>query len=185
VTRRAQVQFAAVMTIYGGVTFLGIVLLTHRSEVLAPLLTPLTLLTARATVSLLHWLGMEAVRTANVIAHANGFAYQITYGCVGLIPIATLFVAVLAYHSPVRHKFAGIALGVPILIVLNLARLVHLFYIGVYHHTLFSFYHDWLWDNCLIFSTLALWLGWIRWSGARLRIFAGSQQPAIAPSSWF
>ena len=56
--------------------------------------------------------------------------------------------------------------GVPILILLNLARLVHLFYIGVYRPDLFKFFHERLWDNCLILCIIILWLSWLRWSEA-------------------
>ena len=140
--RRSHRRFAAVMTIYGAVSLLGITFLAQHDDLLKPLLTPLTVSTARVTLALIHWCGMEAAGKADLIAHPRGFVYQVAYGCIGLIPIASLIVSILAYPAPFRHKWAGIALGVPIVILLNLARLVHLFYIGVYRPDLFEFFHD-------------------------------------------
>lgn len=162
VSKQVNLRFATVMAVFATIVFV-----TYREEVLGTLLAPLTMLTARMTLALLHWLGMEAARAATVISHPEGFAYEIYYRCTGFLPVAFLTVAILPSPAPLRYKSIGLAVGVPILIVLNLTRLVHLFYLGVYHPTAFDFAHAVLWQGLLILVTFGLWLGWTRWSDSR------------------
>ncbi len=158
VTRQLNLRFVTVM-----VGFVGVVWLTYREDVLGPPLATLTTLTAQTTLALLHWLGMEAVRVATVISHPDGFAYEIYYRCTGFLPVAFLTVSILAYPGSLRRKYIGLAVGVPILIGLNLARLVHLFYLGVYNPAAFNFAHAVLWEALLVLAIIGLWLGWTKW----------------------
>src|SRR2546421_10087198 len=68
--RVQDARFLAFMAV-----FTGFVFLLYREELVGPSLVPLTLWTARTTVLLLHWLGIEAVQAATVISHPEGFAY--------------------------------------------------------------------------------------------------------------
>ena len=159
VTRQLNLRFVAVM-----VGFAGVALLTYREDVLGTLLAPLTTWTARLTLASLHWLGMEATPMATVISHPSGFAYEIYYRCTGFLPVAFLMTAILAYPGRWRRKLVGLVVGVPVLIALNLTRLVHLYYLGVYHPAAFDLAHSVLWEGFLILAILGLWLGWTRWS---------------------
>ncbi len=161
-TRHLNLRFAVVMAV-----FAGVVLLTYREHMLGLVLVPLATVTAQMTVALLHWLSMEAARVATVISHPDGFAYEIYYRCTGFLPVAFLTASILASPGPLRRKCVGLAVGVPILIGLNLARLAHLFYLGVHHPAAFHFSHGVLWEGLFILATLGLWLGWTRWSDSR------------------
>jgi exosortase H (IPTLxxWG-CTERM-specific) len=158
-TRQVNLRFVAVM--FG---FTGVALVTYREDVLGGLLAPLTAWTARATVALLHWLGIEATRVGTVVSHPSGFAYEIYYRCTGFLPVAFLATAILAYPGCWRRKLVGVSVGVPVLISLNLTRLVHLFYLGVHHPAVFDLAHSVMWEGFLILAILGLWLGWTRWS---------------------
>ncbi len=158
-TRQLNLRFVAVM-----VGFAGVALLTYREDVLGALLAPLTTWTARVTLALLYWLGIAATRMATVVSHPSGFAYEIYYRCTGFLPVAFLMTAILAYPGCWRRKLVGLAVGVPVLIALNLTRLVHLFYLGVHNPAAFDFAHSVLWEGFLILAILGLWLGWTRWS---------------------
>lgn len=159
VTRQLNLRFALVMA-----GFAGAVLLTYREDVLGTLLAPLTMWTARVTLALLHWLGMEATRVATVVSHPSGFAYEIYYRCIGFLPVGFLTTGILATPGRWRRKLVGLVVGVPVLIALNLTRLVHLFYVGVYHPAAFDFAHSVMWEGFLILAILGLWLSWTRWS---------------------
>lgn len=150
---RSNVRFVLALTI-----FAGLVLLTFREDVLGPALLPLRVLTAEATLAVIHGAGMEAVRAASTVYHPGGFAYEISRGCTGLVPIAFLVVAVLAYPADSRTKLVGLSLGVPFLAVLNLIRLVHLFYLGVHQPQLFELAHKVLWQAVIVLAVLALWI---------------------------
>ena len=154
-----QLRFDMIMA-----AFCGVIILLYRDDILGSVLTPLTTMTARATLALLHWTGIEAVRTATQIYHPDGFAYEIYYRCTGFLPAAFLTVAVLAYPRSLIHKLCGLAVGVSVLLALNLTRLVHLFYIGVYNPTAFEVAHTVIWQAVIILITVALWLVWIKWS---------------------
>jgi exosortase H (IPTLxxWG-CTERM-specific) len=158
-TRQQKHRFAFVMA---GFTFA--LVLTYREDVLGAILSPLTAYTARTTLVLLHMFGMEAVRMATLIFHPDGFAYEIYYRCTGFLPVAILTAVIFAYPGPWRFKFFGLAIGVPVLLVLNLFRLVYLFYVGVYIPAAFDFAHSVLGESLLILVTLVLWLVWIKWN---------------------
>src|SRR3970282_964214 len=110
-TRQLNLRFVAVM-----VGFAGVALLTYREDVLGAPLAPLAMWTARVTLALLHWLGMEATRMATVVSLPSGFAYEIYYRCTGFWPGAFLMTAILAYPGHWRRKLVGLVVGVPVLI---------------------------------------------------------------------
>jgi exosortase H (IPTLxxWG-CTERM-specific) len=165
-----NLRFAVIMTIYGGAVFL-----VYRDEVLGPILAPLAAWTAHITLVLVHGLGIDGVRDGAVLAHPDGFAYKVAYTCTGFFPITTFIACVLAYPGKWHAKRVGIAFGVPLLWVVNLLRLVHLFYLGVYIPDAFAPAHEVVWKGLVAVTFIALWLSWIRWSEKRV-------SPAAAPS---
>ena len=54
----------------------------------------------------------------------------------------------------------AVALGVPLLLLLNGVRLVSLFYIGHWWAQAFETAHLLVWQSLLVFLTLLLWLLW-------------------------
>ncbi|MGH7321640.1 MAG: exosortase H, partial [Candidatus Rokuibacteriota bacterium] len=158
-TRQVNLRFLAVLAGFAGVVFL-----TYREEVLGTLVAPLTAWTAGVTLGLIRQAGMEATRVAAVVSHPSGFAYEIYYRCTGVLPVAFLATAILAYPGRWQRKLVGLLVGVPVLMALNLTRLVHLFYLGVHHPAVFDFAHSVLWEGLVILAILGLWLGWARWS---------------------
>jgi exosortase/archaeosortase family protein len=146
------------------VSFTGVVLFLYRDSVIGAVLSPLATITAQATLVLLQLLGIEAVQVASQIHHPGGFAYEVYYGCTGILPAAFLTVAILAYPATRSRKAVGLALGVPILISLNLMRLVHLYCVGVNSPTTFDFAHDYIWRWLLILATFGIWFGWMNWA---------------------
>ena len=170
VSRQLNLRFTVVM-----VAFVGVVLLTYREDMLGLVLTPLTTLTAQMALGILHLLGMEAVRVATLISHPDGFAYEIYYRCTGFLPVAFLTASILASPGSLRRKLSGLAVGVSILIGLNLTRLVHLFHIGVHNPAAFDLAHTVVWEGFLILAIFGLWLGWTRWSDSQAR--TAGQEP--------
>ena len=157
---RPNSRFIAVV-----LTLAGTVALTYRDDLLGRFLAPLEVLTAQATVALLHLLDIEAVRIASQIHHSGGFAYEIYYRCTGVLPIAILAICILAYPAAWRRKVIGLIVGILILLVLNLVRLIHLFYVGIHAPIAFDFMHGFLWQAIIVLATLGLWWGWSIWAG--------------------
>ena len=157
--KQLNYRFALVM-----LGFAGLVWLTYRGAVLGELLAPMTTLTAKTTVTLLNWLGMEADRSLSVISHPGGFAYEIYFRCTGILPAAFLTVSILGYPGALRQKLCALAVGVPILIAINQVRLIRLFYIGVHNSAAFDTAHAIVWEALIVIAIIGLWVGWTRWS---------------------
>jgi exosortase/archaeosortase family protein len=148
-------------------TLAGAFLLVYREDLLGQMLVPWVDLTARMTLGLLHFLGMEAARVVSQIHHPGGFAYEIYYRCTGILPAAMLTILTMATSAPLRYKCLGLAAGIPLLIMLNLVRLVHLFHLGVHNSAAFGPAHGILWEAVIIVATLGIWQSWSRWVAGR------------------
>ena len=154
------VKFVAILA-----TFVLAALLGYRDEYLGPVLVPLRTLTAQAALTLIRGVGLDGVRQGTIISNSSGFAYEISRGCTGVIPALLLAVAVLAWPGAGSRKLIALALGIPLLLGLNLIRLVHLFYLGVRRPEFFSFAHEVVWEATIVLAVFALWLGLTRWTG--------------------
>jgi exosortase/archaeosortase family protein len=143
---------------------MGVFLFIYQDALVGRLLDPWVELTVRATLSCLHLLGMEALQMADAIHHPSGFAYEVYYRCTGVLPVAVLTILTMAACTPLRRKLLGLAVGIPVLILLNLVRLVHLFYIGIHHPAAFGLAHGVLWEAALMTATLGLWWCWSAWA---------------------
>ena len=140
-------------------TFAVAVSVLFRDEIVGPFVLPLRLLTARAVLVLIRGVGIDAFREATALYHPGGFAYDLSRGCLGLIPAGFLIVGVLAYPSEGRRKLLALVVGVPVLFALNLVRLVHLFYLGVHDPDLFRPAHELIWQALIVVVVFLLWLG--------------------------
>lgn len=161
----------------------GIVFVLDRLEIAAPLVAPLTELTAWLTLHALQAFDIHAVRKALVIYEPGGFAYMIHYRCTGLLHVAFLVLATFAYPARPRWKLSGLAVGIPLLLVLNLVRLVHLFVIGASSPTAFPLAHDVLWQGIMVLAVLVVWLGWLRWVRRKQRelcAMSAESRPAVS-----
>lgn len=152
-------------------------LLLYREEILGRALDPLAVATARAAAGLIELCGMAVVRAAAELHHPGGFAYEIVYRCTGVLPAAILTIAVAAYPATLARKAAGLAAGIPVLLMINFVRLVHLFHVGVNAPERFALVHGVLWEAALIGATVGIFLIWLRWepppSGAEKGLACG------------
>lgn len=149
----AGLRFVAIVA-----TFAVAVVVVFRDEIVGPLVLPLRVLTARAVLVVIQGAGIDAFREVSALYHPGGFAYEISRGCLGLVPAAFLIVGVLAYPGERQRKVRALALGLPALFALNLLRLVHLFYLGVNHPGLFRFAHQVAWQAVIVAAVFLFWL---------------------------
>jgi exosortase/archaeosortase family protein len=145
--------------------WVGVIALAHafRGNPLGLLETPAGLV-ASLTNATLNWLGLATQRTGTVLYLPGGFSYDVTIGCTGLLPVAVLAVGILASPGTAAAKRRGLAVGVPLLLAINLLRLVHLFWIGVKAPSYFDLAHSYLWEATLVVCTFVTWLLWSRWA---------------------
>lgn len=149
---RTGLRFAVALA-----AFAAAAALLYREELVGPFVLPLRVLTARAVLALIHLAGMQAAQEASALFHPAGFAYEISRGCLGLIPAGFLLVGVLAYPGALPRKLLALTAAVPLLLAVNLVRLVHLYYLGVYRADLFNLAHRVVWQVVMVLAVFALW----------------------------
>jgi exosortase H (IPTLxxWG-CTERM-specific) len=93
---------------------------------------------------------------------ANGFAISIEAGCNGIEAALILIAAMLAFPAPWKHRAIGIAAGLVAVQLLNIVRVVSLFYLGQWSLRAFEWAHLYLWQALIMVDVLIVWLFWIR-----------------------
>ncbi len=157
--KKRDLRFLAAMAVFASVVFL-----IYREEVVGPPLAPLATLTAQITVWLLHWVGIDAVREATLISQPGGFAYNISFRCTAILPMTFLTAAILFFPVPMRKRIVGLMIGLPMLMLLNVTRLIHLFYIGLHDPAHFELWHEDLWRGMIRLAILVIWMAWALWA---------------------
>ena len=133
------------------------------------LVAPVADCVAALVQGLLRWTGIDAARAGARLFIPGAFGYEVGIGCTGLLPAAVLALAMLATPATPAARWRGVALGIPLVLAVNLLRLVHLFYLGVYRPGLFAPAHTVVWEAAIVFTTFATWLVWSRWAAVQRR----------------
>ncbi|AOY94737.1 exosortase H [Cupriavidus sp. USMAA2-4] len=97
-----------------------------------------------------------------VLDSRTGNGISIEGGCSGVEVCLILAAAILAYPAPLRRKVAGLALGLAAIQLLNLVRLLTLFYLNAWSKPAFEFMHLYVWQGLIILDALVLWIWWSR-----------------------
>jgi exosortase H (IPTLxxWG-CTERM-specific) len=93
---------------------------------------------------------------------ANGFAVAIEAGCNGVEATIVLCAAILAFPAPWRYKALGLAIGIAAVQILNVVRVISLFYIGQWNRDAFEWAHQYVWQALIMLDVLVVWLIWVR-----------------------
>jgi exosortase/archaeosortase family protein len=150
-------RFAVFMAVLGVLVLAG-----YRESVLGPPLAGLCALTAKAVFAALQMLGVPATLSGTILSHPGGFACEIYFRCTGFLPVVCLTAAILASPGRALRKLVGIALGVPLLLALNLVRVVHVFLVGVTRPELFELVHGVAWEAAIVSAVIGIWWTWLR-----------------------
>ena len=118
---------------------------------------------ARTASRVCNWFG-QGTRVAEETILSARFCLQIQRGCDAIEPSALFVAAVLAFPASFRRKIPGVLLGTVILVVVNLARIVSLFLVGVYFPNAFERMHLEVWQIMFILLAIVLWAVWIQWA---------------------
>lgn len=106
----------------------------------------------------------EHVRSfGRVISHTQtGFAVSIEAGCNGVEAAIVLVSAVLALPAPWRKKVLAIVIGFIAIQVMNIARIISLFYLGQWSIDAFTWTHLYLWPVLIMLDVLVVFLLYLR-----------------------
>jgi len=100
------------------------------------------------------------------------FTFLIGEDCTGwksMLAFVALVMAALGVSM--RKRALGIAAGIPLIYLGNLARILLVVMAeAAYGYEAALFLHDWLWQAGLIALVLVLWLGWLRYDSLRSRM---------------
>lgn len=135
-------------------------MLADRSVVSIQGLTPVCILTARSIAQILNWLGMNLQREMATLIHPSGFGYEIGFACTGVIPAGLLATAILAARGHIGARVLGAAIGAVGAWLLNLIRLVSLFYIGVFAPRFFAAAHSIVWQALTVLFVVGFFYAW-------------------------
>ncbi len=80
----------------------------------------------------------------------------------GLEAVIILFAAIFAFPAPFKNKVIGFVAGFFAIQLLNLVRIISLYYLGQWNYTAFEWFHLYLWQALIILDALVVWLIWLR-----------------------
>ncbi len=149
------------------IVFLGVVGILFTWE-LTPaaqqwVVEPWTEMLAALCVGLVQVLDNQVVAQGITILNpATGIGVEVQAGCNGIEAAIVLVAAVLAFPAPWKYKLAGLAAGLAAIQGLNVVRVISLFYLAQWDHTLFDWAHLYLWQALIMLDVLVVWLIWVR-----------------------
>jgi len=92
------------------------------------------------------------------------FSMSIKNGCDAIEAIAILLCAMAIYPSSWKNKSIGLLVGLVLLVILNIIRIISLYFIGVYIPSLFEVMHVSVWQVLFIAFPVLIILRWINWT---------------------
>jgi exosortase H (IPTLxxWG-CTERM-specific) len=121
--------------------------------------TPYTAVIARMSGFVLRIFGENATVTGCVVSSPR-FGVTIYNGCNGLITSLIFISGVLAFPARISAKLIGVIGGLLAIQLINLVRIVSLFYIGVFLPQHFNDAHIFVWQSLVIIAGISLWIVW-------------------------
>jgi exosortase H (IPTLxxWG-CTERM-specific) len=88
------------------------------------------------------------------------YSINVVDGCNGIYATAILISGVIAYPASLRHKFYGIAFGFTAVFLVNLIRVISLFYMGLHFPDVFQEVHVYVWQPVIILWAIIVWNFW-------------------------
>ncbi len=161
--QRAEVRFLVLFLVLLGVSFTVVALKPVNDSVVVPY----TAQVARMSGAVLDLLG-ENAKVKGCVVSSPRFAVTIYNGCNGLITSLIFISGVLAFPARWPAKLLGVVGGLVAIQLINLIRIVSLFYVGVFIPRFFSQSHIFVWQSIVILAGVALWVYWAhRWGAPR------------------
>lgn len=137
----------------------GFYLIVASHPVNDKVIVPFTGAVARASAAVLNVLG-EKVEVHGTELRSSRFAVEIENGCNGVETALLFGAAVLAFPAPWRRRLIGLGLGIVAIQIINVVRVVSLFWVGVHRPSLFGASHTVLWQSIVVLCGVLLFLLW-------------------------
>ena len=121
---------------------------------------PFTRALASVSGALLNAIG-ERVSVADTVIAGSRFAVDVRGGCNGLEAVVFVCAAMLAFAAPVKTRIGGAAAAAVILETVNVIRVASLYWIGVYHRSMFETFHLAIWQTVMFAIAVFLFVAWV------------------------
>jgi exosortase H (IPTLxxWG-CTERM-specific) len=131
----------------------------------------LTRRVAQIVATMLRLCGAPVTESGGTVFY-QASAFQILADCTGVEFIGLFTAAVLAFPSSWRQRLRALAVGIPVLMGLNLVRMISLILVGVRSQTALEYGHLYVWPVLLLAASLAMWLSWARKAARDPRLLA-------------
>jgi exosortase/archaeosortase family protein len=112
------------------------------------------------STALAHVVGVSAVQSGTLIVLANR-TLSIDLPCSAIFIVALYAALVLAYPVSPVQRLRGLALGIPIILVFNVARIVAAAQVALSLPNAFDFFHDYLFQSGMVLVTAVVWASWL------------------------
>lgn len=124
----------------------------------------LTMLQARTAGMLLTVFG-EPVSIHGASLTGPGFSCVVDTGCNAMSAVVLVTAGLLGFPGVTwRSRFLGMAVLLPVILLLNIARIAGLYWTGAYLPQWFGPAHVYVWQTVVIAVTVLLWLVWLSWN---------------------
>lgn len=129
---------------------------------------------AAASGAILRTFGQNVENRGNslVSTDGTGAAIQIERGCDAVEPSALFVAAVLASPVALGARLTAAVMGTILLMLLNLVRIISLFWVRVHYPSAFETMHLDVWQALFIILALVLWAAWAARAARRERTAA-------------
>ena len=117
-------------------------------------------LNAQASAWVLDTVGEGVLTDGNSLISSKGPSIQVERGCDAVVPSVLFVAAVMASPVSLTGRLTAALAGTALLILLNLVRIISLFWFRVYWPEAFETMHLDVWQALFIFLALALWATW-------------------------
>lgn len=144
--------------VFGGLLVAFIIAFSIEAVHLA-VVAPFTTLVARASSLLMNIFGAGSHVTGNTLS-TTAYSINVVDGCNGIYATVILISGVIAYPSRLTQKARGIVLGVLAVFVVNLGRVISLFYLGQHYPNVFEEIHVYVWQPLIILWAILVWHYW-------------------------
>jgi exosortase/archaeosortase family protein len=138
---------------------------------------PFALFLSQLIGEVILFLGFQIERAGTIIT-AGGLSLEIYYMCTGIYQMAGFMAAVLAFPTNYQNKIIGCVWGFFGIGILNLTRILSIFFVGFYFPNLVIIFHGVIWQVLMILFSLLLWM---LWANKNFRAIRKNQTVAATP----
>lgn len=125
---------------------------------------PFTTMLARLSAAMILPFDSSVIAYGKVLQFKDtGFAVSIEAGCNGVEATIVLIAAVIAFPASWKARACAIVLGFIAIQIMNLARIISLFYLGNWNMEFFEWIHLYLWPALIMLDVLIVFIVYLRY----------------------